>query len=148
LFFARARRLLHLSAVLAALGLVVGYYLRGFVLRSAAGWEGGGAIGPETAHALLTVLYGPASLLAGISIPAADGMAALRWSAPSLSGVGEPAMWVHLIALTAGLYIILPRLILTVLSALRLWRLSRRLVVPPAVSGYLQTLIATARSGG
>ncbi len=147
LFFARARRLLHLSAVFAALGLVGGYYFRGFVLRSAAGWEGGGAIGPDTAHALLTVLYGPASLLSGISIPAADGMAALRWSAPSLSGVGEPAIWVHLIALTAGLYIILPRLILTVSSGLRLWRLSRHLVLPPAVLGYLQTLVATSRSG-
>jgi hypothetical protein len=147
LFFARARRLLHFSAVFAALGLVGGYYLRGFVLRSAAGWEGGGAIGPETAHGLLTVLYGPASLLSGISIPNADGMAALRWSAPSLSGVGEPAIWVHLVALTAGLYIILPRLILAVLSAFRLWRLSRRIVLPPAVIGYLQTLLVTARSG-
>lgn len=147
LFYARARRLLHLSAVIAALGLVAGYYFRGFVLRSAAGWEGGGTIGPETAHGLLTVLYGPASLLSGISVPAADGIAALRWSAPSLSGVGEPAIWVRLIALTAGLYIILPRLVLTVLSGIRLWRLSRRLVLPPAVEGYLQTLIATSRSG-
>jgi len=147
LFFARARRLLHLSAVFAAIGLVAGYYFRGFVLRSAAGWEGSGAIGPETAHALLTVLYGPAALLSGIAVPAADGMAALRWSAPSLSGVGEPAIWVHLIALTAGLYIVLPRLVLTVLSALRLWRLSRRLVLPPAIVSYLQTLVATVRSG-
>jgi len=147
LFLARARRLVHLSAVFAALGLVGGYYFRSFVLRSAAGWEGGGAIGPETAHALLTVLYGPAALLAGTSIPAAEGVAALRWSAPSLSGVGEPAIWAHLIALTAGLYVILPRLVLTVLSALRLWRLSRRLVLPPTVVGYLQTLVATARSG-
>jgi hypothetical protein len=147
LFFARARRLLHLSALLAALGLVTAYYFRGFALRSAAGWEGGGNIGPEMAHVLLTVLYGPASLLSGISIPGADAMAALRWSAPSLSGVGEPAIWVHLIALTAGLYIIMPRLILTLLSALRLWRLSRRVVLPPEVAAYLQTLVATARAG-
>jgi len=148
LFFARARRLLHLSAMFAALGLGGGYYFRAFALRSAAGWEGSGAIGPETAHALLMVLYGPASLLSGIPIPSADGVAALRWSAPSLSGVGEPAIWVHLIALTAGLYIILPRLVLMLLAALRLWRLSRRLVLPPAVAGYLQMLIATVRSGG
>ena len=147
LFFARARRLLHLSAVFAALGLIAAYCFRGFVLRSAAGWEGGGIVGPETAHALLTVLYGPASLLSGISIPDASGLAQLRWSAPSLSGVGEPAIWVDLIALTAGLYIILPRLVLAVLSALRLWRMSRRLVLPPAVAGYLQTLVATMRSG-
>jgi len=147
LFFARARRVLHLSAVFAALGLVAVYYFRGFALRSAAGWEGGGAIGAEAAHGLLTVLYGPASLLSGIPIPGADEIAKLRWSAPSLSGIGEPAAWVHLIALTAALYIILPRLILTLLSTFRLWRLSRHLVVPPNVVGYLRRLVANARSG-
>jgi hypothetical protein len=147
LFFARARRLLHLSAVFAALGLVAAYYVRAFALRSAAGWEGDGAIGPDTAHVLLTVLYAPASLLSGIPIPDADDIAKLRWSAPSLSGVGEPAVWVHLIALTAGLYIILPRVILTLSTAFRLWRLSRRPVLPPSVVGYLQSLLATARSG-
>jgi Protein of unknown function (DUF2868) len=146
LFFARSRRLMHLSAVFAALGLVAAYYIRALVLRSAAGWEGGGAIGPETAHALLVVLYGPASLLSGISIPGADEIAKLRWSAPSLSGIGEPAIWVHLIALTAGLYIILPRLILMLVASVRLWRLSRRLVLPPGVVGYVRTLIAAARS--
>jgi Protein of unknown function (DUF2868) len=146
LFYARSRRLMHLSAVSAALGLVVAYYIRDFVLRSAAGWEGDGALGPETAHALLTVLYGPASLLSGITIPSAAEIAKLRWSAPSLSGVGEPTVWVHLIALTAALYIILPRLILTLFAWLRLWRLSRRLVLPAGVVGYVQTLTAAARN--
>lgn len=146
LFFARARRLLHLSAVSAALGLVAAYYVRAFVLRSAAGWEGGGAIGSQAAHALLTMLYAPASLLLGTYIPAADDIEKLRWSAPSLSGVGEPAIWVHLIAVTAGLYIILPRLILTVLSAFRLWRLSRNLTLPLGVVGYVRTIVAAARS--
>jgi len=147
LFFARARRLLHISAASAALGLVVTYYIRAFVLRSAAGWEGGGAIGSQAAHALLTMLYAPASLLLGTYIPAADDLEKLRWSAPSLSGVGEPAIWVHLIAVTAGLYIILPRLILTMLSAFRLWRLSRNLTLPLGVVGYVRALVAAARSG-
>jgi hypothetical protein len=146
LFYARSRRLMHLSAAFAALGLVVAYYIRDFVLRSAAGWEGGGSLGPETAHALLVVLYGPASLLSGISIPNADEIARLRWSAPSLSGVGEPTVWVHLIALTAGLYIILPRLILALTATLRLWRMSRRLVLPTGVAGYVRTVIAAARN--
>jgi len=147
LFFARARRLLHLSALFAASGLVAGYYFRAFALRSAAGWEGGGAIGTQAAHALLTLLYAPASLLLGTYIPAGDDIEKLRWSAPSLSGVGEPAIWVHLIAVTAGLYIILPRLILTLLSAFRLWRMSRNLTLPLGVVGYVRTLVAAARSG-
>lgn len=147
LFFARARRLLHLCAVFVALGLIAAYYFRAFALRSAAGWEGGGAIGSQAAHALLTILYAPASLLLGTYIPAADDIEKLRWSAPSLSGVGEPATWVHLIAVTAGLYVILPRLILTVLSAFRLWRMSRNLTLPLGVVGYVRTLVAAARSG-
>ena len=146
-FFARARRLLHVSAVFVALGLVSAYYLRAFILRSAAGWEGGGAIEPETALILLTLLYGPASLISGIPIPDADGIAKLRWSAPSLPGVGEPAIWIHLIALTAVLYIILPRLILALVSTLSLWRLSRQLVLPSGVGGYARTLFAAARYG-
>jgi Protein of unknown function (DUF2868) len=146
LFVARARRLLHLSAVVAALGLVAGYYFRGFVLRSAAGWEGGGLLGPETAHALLTVLYGPASLLSGIPIPSADELAKWRWSAPSLAGIGEPADWIHLIAWTAGLYIVLPRLIAALVSELSLWRLSRRVALPPGIGGYVRTLFAAAQS--
>jgi hypothetical protein len=145
LFQARARRLLHLAAALAALGLIAAYYFRGFILRSAAGWEGGGAIGPETAHVLLTVLYGPASVLSGIRIPAAEDIAKLRWSAPSLAGVGEPASWVHLIALTACLYIIVPRLIIAAFSTLSLWRLRSRLTLPSPVATYVRTLFASAR---
>src|SRR6185437_6771450 len=38
LFRDRARRLLHLSAILAAAGLMAGYDLRGWILRQAAGW--------------------------------------------------------------------------------------------------------------
>lgn len=145
LFAARARRLLHLAAIAVALGLVAGYYLRGFVLRSAAGWEGGSFLGSETAHVLLTVLYGPASLLSGIPIPAAEDIENLRWSAPSLAGVGEPASWLHLIALTAVLYVVLPRLILALVASFSLWRLSRHLAVPQGVAGYVRTLFAASR---
>jgi hypothetical protein len=145
LFMARARRLLHLAAAVLALGLVAGYCFRGFLLRSAAGWEGSKALGPQTAHVLLTVLYGPASLLSGNPIPATEDIANLRWSAPSLAGVGEPASWIYLIAWTAALYIVLPRLIVAGLASLSLWRLSRRLTLPQGVVGYVRTLMAAAR---
>ncbi|MGH8208248.1 MAG: hypothetical protein ACRETD_01045 [Steroidobacteraceae bacterium] len=147
LFVLRARRLLHLAAALLAVGLVAGYFFRGFVLRSAAGWEGGGILGPETAYALLTVLYGPAALLSGIAIPGAAELARLRWSAPSLGGVGEPAGWIPLIAWTAGLYVVLPRLLAALLSTFGLWRLSRRLTLPSGVIGYVRTLFAAAHYG-
>ncbi len=144
LFYARARRLLHLSAASLALGLVAAYYLRAFALHSAAGWEGR-ITGPETAHAILGMIYGPASLLSGIQIPSAEEIAKLRWSEPSLAGVGEPASWVHLIALTACLYVVLPRLVGACWSTLTLWRLSRQLVLPSGVVGYVRTLFTAAR---
>ena len=145
LFQARARRLLHFAAALVALGLVAAYYFRAFVLRSAAGWEGGGAIGPETAHAMLGMLYGPAAVLSGINIPSAEDITKLCWSAPSLAGVGEPASWVHLIALTACLYVVVPRLLITGLRTVTLWRLRNGLSLPAGIMTYVRTLFAASR---
>lgn len=144
LFAARARRLLHLSAVVVALGLIAGYYLRGFILRSAAGWEGGDFISPASALTLLTLLYGPASLLSGISIPAADEIERLRLTAAS-GGGGDAAPWIHLIAWTAGLYIVLPRVLAALSASFGLWRLSRRLVLPQGAVGYVRTLFAAEK---
>ncbi|HVW69471.1 MAG TPA: hypothetical protein VHB68_10880 [Steroidobacteraceae bacterium] len=121
LFFARARRLLHLCAALVAIGLAAGCYFRAFVLRS--------EVGPQSVHFLLTLLFGPVSLLSGIPIPG-GGTAATA------------ANWAHLIAWAAGLYIVLPRIIAACVSSVNVWRVSRRLPVPPGVVGYLRTLIA------
>jgi hypothetical protein len=144
LFATRARRLLHLSAVVVALGLIAGYYLRCFILRSAAGWEGGDFIGPGSARTLLTMLYGPASLLSGIPIPTADEIERLRLTAAS-GGGGDAAPWIHLIAWTAGLYIVLPRVLAALFASFALWRLSRRLVLPPGAVGYVRTLFAAEK---
>jgi hypothetical protein len=144
LFAARARRLLHLSAMVVALGLIAGYYFRAIILRAGAGWEGGNVLGPGTAHTFLAVLYGPASLITGISLPPAAGIAELRLTAASGSG-GDAAPWIHLIAWTAVLYIVLPRLIAVLSSSFSLWRLSRRLAAPPGIVGYVRTLFATER---
>jgi len=141
LFAARARRLLHFSAMAVALGLVAGYSFRGIILRAGAGWVGGNALGPGMAHTLLTVLYGPASLISGIELPPTAGIAELQLTAAQRSG-GDAAPWIHLIAWTAGLYILLPRLIAALFTSFNLWRLSRRLPVPPGIVGYVRTLFA------
>ena len=144
LFAARARRLLHLSAMAVALGLIAGYYFRGIILRAGAGWVGGNALGPGTAHTLLAVLYGPASLITGIELPPTLGIAELQLTAAQRSG-GDAAPWIHLIAWTAGLYILVPRLIAVLFASFNLWRLSRRLPVPLGIVGYVRTLFAAER---
>ena len=142
LFAARARRLLHFAAITVALGLIAGYFFRDIILRAGAGWEGGNVLGPGTAHTLLTLFYGPASLVTGIEIPPAAGLAELQLTAASHVG-GDAAPWIRLIAWTAGLYIVLPRLLFALLASFNLWSLSRRLPTPPGVVGYVRTLFAT-----
>jgi len=146
LFAARGRRLLHLCAVLVALGLATGYYFRAHVLFSHAGWADGNLLGPTMAHAVLTLLYGPAALLTGISLPTTEGIAQLRWTVGSHGG-GDATVWVHLIAWTAFLYIMLPRLLAVLISTFGLWRLSRRLSLPPGAATYVRTVFAAERFG-
>ena len=143
LFIVRARRLLHFAAACVALGLIAGFCVRGFVLRYPAGWHST-FLGPESAHALLIALYGPASALSGIAIPSAQEIAALRWTSPTGgAGAGE---WVRLIAWTAMLYIVVPRLLAALASTLELWRLSRRLTIPAALCGYMGVLLVRAHA--
>lgn len=145
LFAARARRVLHFGALSTALGLIAGYTLRAEILRANAGWYGGSVLGPDTAHVLISLLYGPALLITGIDTPATEVIRQLRWTVDG--GGGEATFWVHLIAWTTGLYIVLPRLLATVWSTISLWRVSRRLAPPPGIASYVRNVLATERFG-
>jgi hypothetical protein len=140
----RAKRLLHLAATLLAIGLIIGLYVRGIALRYEAGWEST-FLGPRTAYALVTALYGPAAALSGISYGSIDEIGKLRWTATG--GGGDAASWIHLIAITAMLYIVLPRLLLAAMASFELWSLSRRSPTPASLLGYARTLIMGAGSG-
>ena len=144
ILFLRAKRLLHLAAALLAIGLIIGLYVRGIVLRYEAGWEST-FLGPRSAYALLSVLYGPASALSGISYGSAGEIAALRWTATG--GGGDAAPWIHLIAITAALYIAVPRLCAAAVASLSLWKASRRAVIAPSLIGYARTLVMSVGSG-
>jgi hypothetical protein len=139
LFRERARRLLHLSAILAALGLIAGYAFRGWVLRQAAGW-GATVFGPASAHTALVTLYGAASAASGVSIPSAHDIQALAWTG-STTGGGPAGTWLYLIDWTALLYIVLPRVIAVIVTTASLWRYSATLRPPPQFSGYLASVL-------
>jgi hypothetical protein len=145
LLLERAQLLMHCAAALVAAGLIAGLYIRGIVLRYEAGWEST-FLSPVSVHALLTVLYGPGAILSGIGLPSISGVNALRWT--GVSGGGEAANWIHLIALTALLYIIVPRLILACMSGFNLWRLSRNPPLPAAFIGYGRAVLAATAGGG
>jgi len=134
LLLARARRLLHLAAALVAAGLVAGLYLRGIVFHYQAGWEST-FLGPAQVKPLLDLTFGPAAAITGIPIPATPaGIEALRWTGPG-SGVGA-APWIHLIAVTALIFIVLPRLLAALAAQTSLWRLATTPPLPPQVGDY------------
>jgi hypothetical protein len=144
LLLERAKLLMHLAAALVAIGLILGLYLRGLVFRYEAGWESTFLSAPAV-HALAVLFYGPAGALSGIGVPSTDALASLRWT--GTSGGAEAASWIHLIALTATLYIVAPRAILAVLSRYRLWRLSRSPPLPASLLGHARTLLVGASGG-
>ena len=139
LFRERARRLLHLAAILAAIGLMAGYAVRGVMLRQPAGW-GNTVFGPASAHTALVTLYGAASAVKRIPIPSTHELQALAWTSASTGG-GPAGQWLDLIYWTALLYIVLPRLLTVVLSTLNLWRHSATLRTPPTFPGYLAAVL-------
>jgi Protein of unknown function (DUF2868) len=144
LLLLQAKRLLHLGAAFVAIGLITGLYVRGIVLRYEAGWEST-FLGPESAHKLVALLYGPAAAVSGISYGSVDDLRALRWTATG--GGGEAASWIHLIALTAGMYIVAPRLLAALASMLGIWRFSRKPPVPASLLGYARALAMGVGSG-
>jgi len=139
LFRERARRLLHLAAILAAVGLMAGYDLRGWILRQVAGW-GTTVFGPASAHIALVTLYGAASAVSGTPIPSAHDVQAFAWTSPTTGG-GPAGSWLYLIDWTALLYIALPRLIAVIVTTLSLWRHAIALPTPPSLSGYLAAVL-------
>ncbi len=141
----RAEAALHTGAAALALGLVAGLYARGLVLDYRAGWEST-FLDAATAHALVAAVLGPASALAGIPLPDAASFAALRIG-PDASGTGaRAAPWIHLIALTLGLVVIVPRVVLALACGLAAaWR-SRRFALP-LDEPYFQRLLRLGGGG-
>ena len=139
----RAEAALHIAAAALALGLIAGLYARGLVLDYRVGWEST-LLSTERAHAFVATVLAPASALSGIAVPDTAAFAALQ-TAHGDSGVGAPAAsWLHLVALTLTLFVVLPRLVLAlVCTAAASWR-SGRFALPLA-EPYYQRL---ARLGG
>ena len=130
----RLRRALHIAALMVVGGVVAGMYWRGIVFAYEATWEStflsGGVV-----EDLLGMVLAPASWLLGIPVPDAASI-----QAPNF---GPAAPWIHLWAMTAALFVGLPRLVLALAETLHLWRRARwvRLEIPAT---YLRRLRSAA----
>ena len=139
LLLARTTRGLHLAAAAVGMGLIAGLYLRGIAFDYRAGWEST-FLDASQVRALLVALFAPASWLTGIPVPDVVKLEAARWRGNT---GGEPAArWIHLMAATALLYVVLPRLALSFLSTARAIRLALRSPLPPGLPAYFRTAFA------
>ena len=138
---ARIRLRLHVGAACFALGVVLAMYVGGFAFEYAATWESTFLDAPGVRRFLGFVL-GPASTLLGLPIPDVAGIAQLR--AP---GSGDAAPWIHRWALTALLFVGVPRLALVAYEASRVRSLVGRLGVDLGAAPYARQLSAFRGEG-
>ncbi|WP_165877476.1 DUF2868 domain-containing protein [Agromyces fucosus] len=124
LYTARAARVLHLAAGATALGVIAGLYLRGLAFEYRASWEST-FLGAEQVQALLAVTFAPGSWITGIPVPDVAAIEAIR--APASENA---AMWMHLMAATVALVVIVPRLVLALVAGLVERRRAKRVALP------------------
>ncbi len=119
---ARLQRIVHLAAACFALGALISLYARGILSQYRAGWEST-FLDAGQVHALLSILFAPASALLGLQGFTIADVTALQFTqpAPLLGG----AMWVHLYAATLLLLVIVPRLILASIAGWQEKKLAR-----------------------
>jgi hypothetical protein len=141
----RTETVLHAGAAALALGLIAGMYLRGLVFDYRAVWEST-FLSNEVAHSLVGLVLGPASQLSGIGLPDLDGFAALRAVHGDAKSGASAAPWIHLLALTLLLSVVLPRALLAFWSASRSALRSRRFPMP-LDEPYFQRLVRLQRGG-
>jgi len=106
LYAARAARILHAAAAALALGVIAGLYVRGLVFEYRATWESTFLDAPAV-RAILAAAYWPGARLLGVAVPDAAQIAAIR--APASENA---ALWLHLMAATLLMVVIVPRVAL------------------------------------
>ena len=119
---ARLSRTFHLTAAMFGVGAMLSLYARGIMSQYVAGWEST-FLGASQVHAILSVLFAPATWvfnLPGFSIADVE---ALRFTGPPTADAG--ARWVHLYAGTLLLLVVVPRLVLAFIAHWRASALAR-----------------------
>jgi hypothetical protein len=141
LLIAHARSLLHAAAAVLAIGVMAGLYLRGFSFLYKVGWEST-FMEATGVHSLLSFLFAPASWLLRIPVPSVDAIADLQGTAKA-----NAAIWIHFWAITAVLFIVLPRTLFAMTAWFRKASLAAEAHLPNN-EPYFQRLLNPYRGKG
>ncbi len=132
LLSARMRRMLHLGALALVIGALSGMYVRGLVFEYRATWEST-LLSAGQVQAVLQVLLGPAAWVLDVSLPDVSTF-------PPEGG--DAAVWIHLYAITALLYVVVPRGVLAAYEGVRCARAVHRIRVDFNDPYYLRLFTA------
>lgn len=140
LYGIRAARILHVAAAALAAGVMAGLYLRGLAFEYRASWEST-FLDASIVRPIVAFAYAPGALLTGIAVPGADAVAAIR--AP---GSENAARWLHLMAATVAVVVIVPRFALALLAGMVERHRSTQFALP-LDEPYFQRLLRGYRGG-
>jgi len=145
LLTARLKTTLHLAAALFAAGAIGGMYVKGLANEYRATWESTFFSEGSELRPFLEGVLGPAAALRGEEIPGPAELDRIQWTGDDPAVVGEnAARWIHWYAITIGLAVIGPRLLLALLWRLYLARLSHTIPYRRVDPHYFDRLIALA----
>ena len=105
----KVKTLVNVSAIGIVLGALAGIYLRGLFFKYNVVWQSTFVSDPETVRLFLNILFGPASLLLHGRLITVDDLKELL-----VPGGMTAAPWIHLMAVTTVIYILIPRTALAI----------------------------------
>lgn len=133
----RVVALMHACAATLALGALLSMYARGLVLDYRAGWDST-FLDAQQVHALLSLVLAPATVWPGLGLPDVASLAQWRWADGSAGAPAAP--WIHRLAITTGVLVLLPRGVLAWWAVGRARAMAGRLQ-PPLAQAYFQRLL-------
>ena len=138
IYQSHASRIMHICAMIFAVGIISGMYLRGLEKEYYAGWEST-FLEPETVRGFLSIVLGPAALLTGQRVPSVERIEALHLGE---GNVGEnAAIWIHLFATTTFIFIVVPRCFLAFTEFKREIYLRNNFPIPKVDDPYFRKLL-------
>jgi hypothetical protein len=141
---ARARGCLHLGAAALSVGVIAGMYWNGLAYQYLAAWEST-FLDAAGVQQLFATLFAPAAAISGIAVP---GLAEIQSMQLTSGSEGVPAAdWIHLFAITVGLSVVLPRLLMAGLALRRAAKLEAAIDFRAVAPEYIARVLKT-REGG
>lgn len=146
-FAFRFRAWLHIGAALLALGSISGMYARGWSKEYRAVWEST-LLDEAEATQFFSTLFSPASAVTGRTVPLNELTGMRRRSTSAAEKPGDALPWIHLYAATLGLFVLVPRALLTLLDLSRARSVATRTLRAPDWVSYAQRLRSLVEGAG